>query len=177
MPLNAVRYNGDLVVAELATHRVVRRPAGTNAKVPMAGVPVPTGLATDGDSLWVADWATGRVLRIAQGGQALATPELVAAGLSFPEGMTLDNDGTLLVVETGTDKLTRIDPATGQKTVVEDGLDIGMQGPATMPPTYIFNDVDVDDCGNIYVSVDTDNTIEKLAPRGAGAPGCTNGSK
>lgn len=165
VPLNAVRYNGDLVVAELATHRVVRRPAGTMDKLPMAGVPVPTGLATDGDSLWVADWATGRVLRIAQGGQALASPELVAADLSFPEGMTVDNDGTLLVVETGTDQLTRIDPATGQKTVVEDGLDVGMQGPATMPPTYIFNGVDVDDAGNIYVSVDTHNTIEKLKPR------------
>ncbi|MFP4598489.1 MAG: SMP-30/gluconolactonase/LRE family protein [Persicimonas sp.] len=175
VPLNAVRYDGDLVVAELATNRVVSRPAGTNDTIPMAQVPVPTGLATDGDSLWVADWATGRVLRIAQGGQPLATPEMVAWGLSFPEGMTVDNDGTLLVVETGTDQLTRIDPTTGQKTVVEDGLDVGLQGPAGVPPTYIFNGVDVDQCGNIYVSVDTDNAIEKLTPQGAGAPGCLNG--
>lgn len=175
VPLNAVRYQGDLVVAELVTHRVVRRAAGTTNKETLAGVPVPSGLATDGDSLWVADWATGRVLRVAQGGQALAAPETVAAGLAFPEGMTVDTDGTLLVVETGTNQLTRIDPATGQKTVVEDGLDVGLRGPAGTPPTFIFNGVDVDDCGNIYVSVDTDNNIQKLTP--PGAAGCLNGKR
>ncbi len=165
VPLNAVRYQGDLVVAELGTHRVVRRPAGTTTKETLAQVPVPTGLATDGDSLWVADWATGRVMRIAQGGQALAAPQVVAQGLSYPEGMTLDTDGTLLVVETGTGQLTRIDPATGETSVVEDGLEVGLQGPPTMPPTYVFNGVDVDDDGNIYVSLDVKNTIEKLSPR------------
>jgi sugar lactone lactonase YvrE len=164
VPLNAVRYQGDLVVAELATHRVVRRPAGTTDKLPMAGVPVPTGLATDGDSLWVADWATGRVLLIADNGQTLPAPQLVASGLSFPEGMTVDSDGTLLVVETGADQLTRIDPATGAKTVVADDLEVGLAGPPGMPPTYIFNGVAADECGTIYLTVDSKNTIEKFTP-------------
>ncbi|MFW5966593.1 MAG: hypothetical protein ACOCV2_03695, partial [Persicimonas sp.] len=87
-PLNAVRYQGDLVVAELGKQRVVRRPADTVNTEPLASVPVPTGLATDGDSLWVADWATGRILRIAKGGEALETPELVTTDLAAPEGMT-----------------------------------------------------------------------------------------
>lgn len=175
-PLNAVRYNGDLVVAELTTHRVVRRPAGTTQTLPMAGVAVPTGLATDGDSLWVADWATGKVLRIAENGQTLAAPELVADGLVQPEGMTVDLDGTLLVVETGSDQLTRIDPTTGAKTVVKTGLDVGLSGPANLPPTFIFNGVDVGPCGVIYISNDTGNRIDTLVPTDFGTLMCLVGS-
>ncbi|AWV90184.1 SMP-30/gluconolactonase/LRE family protein [Bradymonas sediminis] len=175
-PLNAVRYQGDLVVAELTTHRVVRRPAGTTQTIPMAGVAVPTGLATDGDALWVADWATGNVLRIAEAGQALASPVLVASGLAQPEGMTVDRDGTLLVVETGSDQLTRIDPTTGAKTVVKTDLDVGLAGPAGMPPTYIFNGVDVGPCGVIYISNDTGNRIDTLMPTDFSSLMCIIGS-
>lgn len=173
-PLNAVRYQGDLVVAELGTHSVVRRADGTTDKETLGFAQIPSGLATDGDSLWVADWMTGQVMRIAEAGDPLAAPELVADGLVFPEGMAVDNDGTLLVVETGANQVTRIDPATGDKTVVDDGLDIGLPGPPGMPPTFVFNGIDVDDCGNIYVSVDTENSIVKLSPLGAGTPACMN---
>ena len=175
-PLNAIRYHGDLVVAELGTNRVVRRPAGTSDKLAMAGIPVPTGLATDGDSLWVTDWVTGNLYRIAENGQTLPSPVLVASGLVQPEGLTVDRDGTLLVVETGSDQLTRVNPTTGVKSLVKSGLDVGMAGPPGMPPTYIFNGVDVDQCGVIYISNDTGNRIDKLVPTDLGALLCIIGS-
>ncbi|RVU48227.1 hypothetical protein EA187_01975 [Lujinxingia sediminis] len=174
-PLNAIRYQGDLIVAELTANRVVRREAGTTDKEVLAAIPVPTGLATDGEDLWAADWVTGSVYLIAEDGQALAAPEVVAQGLSFPEGMAVDEDGDLLVVETGLNQVTRIDVETGEKSVLASGLNIGMAGPSGMPPTYIFNGIAVDDCGVIYVSVDTDNSVVKIAPRGRGALRCSFG--
>src|SRR5690554_4235751 len=174
-PLNAVRYQGDLIVAELSANQVVRREAGTTDKEVLAAMPVPTGLATDGDSLWAADWVTGSVFLIADDGQALAAPQVVAQGLSFPEGMAVDKDGNLLVVETGINQVTRIDVTTGEKSVLASGLNIGMAGPPGMPPTYIFNGIAVDNCGAIYVSVDTDNTVVQISPRGSGPLACAAG--
>src|SRR5690554_180514 len=175
-PLNAIRYHGDLVVAELGTNHVMRRPAGTSNKLAMANIPIPTGLATDGDSLWVTNWVTSNLYRIAENGQTLPSPVLVASGLVQPEGLTVDRDGTLLVVETGSDQLTRVNPTTGVKSLVKSGLDVGMAGPPGMPPTYIFNGVDVDPCGVIYISNDSCNRIDKLVPTDLGALLCIIGS-
>ncbi|RAL25474.1 hypothetical protein DL240_04480 [Lujinxingia litoralis] len=171
-PLNALRYQDDLIVAELSTHQVVRRAAGTTDKEVLAAVPVPTGLATDGDSLWVADWASGSVYLIADEGEPVSPPQVVAQGLSFPEGMAVDTDGDLLVVETGRNQVTRIDVESGETSVLASGLDIGMAGPAGMPPTYVFNGIAVDDCGVVYVSVDSDNSVVKISPRGREARAC-----
>ncbi len=173
-PLNALRYQDDLIVAELATNRVVRRPAGTTDTLAIAQIPMPTGLATDGDSLWVADWITGNIFQIAEDGQYLESPQQVAQGLSFPEGMAVDVDGTLLVVETGADQITRIDPSTGEKSALATGLPIGMEGPPGMPPTYVFNGIAIDDCGMVYVTVDSERSVLRLTPKGTGAPACIN---
>lgn len=174
-PLNALRYQGDLIVSELTANRVVRREAGTFDMETLAAIPVPTGLATDGEDLWAADWVTGNIYLIADDGQALASPQIVAQGLAQPEGMAVDKDGNLLVVETGIDQITKIDVQTGQTSMVASDLDVGMPGPPGMPPTYIFNGIAVDDCGVIYVSVDTDNSVVKITPRGVDTLRCIAG--
>lgn len=62
VPLNAIRFQGDLTVAELETGSVIRQDADTGERVVLAdGLFVPAGLASTEDDLWVSDWASGIV--------------------------------------------------------------------------------------------------------------------
>lgn len=152
-PLNAIRFGGDLVVAELGTGSVVRQrgadPAGRS--VLASGLGVPSGLAASADDLWAADYAAGTLLQLVADGQPLAQPRVVARGLRGPKGLAVDRDGSLLVVETAAGALTRVDPATGQARAVAEGLAFNPPHPGT-PPTTVFHSVAVGPSGAIYVT-------------------------
>jgi sugar lactone lactonase YvrE len=165
-PLNAIRFQGDLVVAEVAGHTISRKDHTTGVRSVIAALPVPTGLAAIGDSLFAADWATGRIVQIYDDAALLSPPRLVTAGLARPEGLAADVDGTLLVVETGTGRLLRVEPATGARHVIDDGLAVGLAGTAGLPPTFVFNGVTVGSDGTIYVTLDRNNQLAKLSPFG-----------
>ena len=164
VPLNAIRFRGDLIVAELGTGSVTRRDATGTRSVIASGLAVPAGLAaTDGD-LWVADEATGIVWKLVEDGAVLASPRLTAGRLHSPEGMAVDRDGSLLVVEAGDGRLSRIDPATGQVTTVAHGLKLGLRGSAAAPPTWALSSVAVGRNGTIFVTGDIANVIYRLRP-------------
>ncbi|MBI5548700.1 MAG: hypothetical protein HY901_32870, partial [Deltaproteobacteria bacterium] len=166
VPIFATSFGQDLVVSELATHCVWRRPAGTTDRIPLGcGLPVPAGIASDGSDLFVAEWASGNVYQLVQGGATLSPARVVASGLSHPEGLALTPEGALLVVETGTRTLSRIDLATQQKTVVADDLDVALAAPAGYPPTWVFNGVAVDACGVIYVTGDAGSSVTRIIPQ------------
>jgi sugar lactone lactonase YvrE len=168
VPLNAIRFQGDLVVAELATGRVVRVDAGTGERTTLAqGLFVPAGLAASDDDLWVGDWASGVVWQIVAGGEVLASPAPVASGLARPEGLALDRDGSLLVVESGLGRVTRLDPITGATRPVASGLGLGAPAVPGTPPTWIFNSVAVGATGEIYVTGDVANVVYRLSPQDA----------
>lgn len=167
IPLNAIRFQDDLVVADPGLGGVVW--ASDHAMIlPMDGeyVFLPVGLATDGEVLWVADWATGIVWQMGFAGKTPVYAVPIAFGLSKPEGMALDVDGTLLVVETGAKRLSRIDPATGFVQVVVDGLEIGVEAvdPAGLP-TAFFSGVAVGPSGAIYLTGDVNNVLYRIWPR------------
>jgi sugar lactone lactonase YvrE len=164
VPLNAIRFQGDLVVAELGTASVVRASAeDPSQRVTLAeGLGVPAGLAATDDDLWVADWAAGLVLQIVAGGEPLAEPVPVATGLLFPEGLAVAPDGSPLVVETGAGRLLRIDTATGEVSAVAEGLELGAPGVEGYPPTWMFNGVAVSPSGAIYVTGDVGNVLLRL---------------
>jgi sugar lactone lactonase YvrE len=162
VPLNAIGFQGDVVVSLLGTGSVVRASDG----FPLAtGLFVPAGLASTGDDLWVADWASGIVWQIVSGGVPLEGPIPVATGLSSPEGLAVDLDGNLLVVESGAGRLSRIDLATGQVSTVATDLELGAVGTPSMPPTWVFNGVAVGERGDIYVTGDIGNVIYRITER------------
>ncbi len=152
-PINAVGFGGDIVVAELSGEGspVVRIDGTTGEPTVLATMAVPTGLATNGTDLWVADWATGTVSQLIKDG-ATIDPVVVASGLAQPEGMALSPDGQLLAYETGAARVSTVDPASGTVTPIIEGLAAGYPAPAAMPPSYIFAGVAVDDASSIYVS-------------------------
>jgi sugar lactone lactonase YvrE len=166
VPLNAIRFRGDLVVADFGLGGVVWA-SDHGMILPSDGVSVlvPAGLATNGDVLWVADWATGTVWQIGFDGRAPLDPVPVASGLANPEGMAVDLDGSLLVVETGAGRLSRIDLATGAVSVVTDGLEPGVPGPEYVPPTGFFDGVAVGPSGAIYLTDNVNNTLLRIGPR------------
>ncbi len=165
-PVNAIRFQGDLVVPDLVLGGVVW---ASDMSMVLASdfvsVFLPTGLATDGERLWVGDWATGIVWQLEFDGRSVVSTEPVASGLAQPEGLALDEDGSLLVVETGTRQLSRIDLATGAVSVVATGLDVGMPALEGFPPTWWFDDVAVGSSGAIYVSENGRNVLTRIWPR------------
>lgn len=165
VPINAIRFQDDLVVADLGLGGVVWASTGSL----IVGAPdvfVPAGLATSGNVLWVADWASGIVWQLTfdDAGNLLGQAP-VAFDLSLPEGLALDLDGSLLVVETGAGRLSRIDLATGTVAVVAEELQLGAPGFPGGAPTQMFNGVTVGPSGAIYVTGDVGNVVYRIWPR------------
>jgi sugar lactone lactonase YvrE len=161
-PLNAIRFEGDLVVAGLTS--VVRvSAADPEVRETLAeGLDTPAGLAATDDDLWVSEWGAGRVLQIVADGERLSEPVPVATGLSFPEGLALTPGGSLLVVEAGAGRLSRIDLATGEVGTIAEGLQLGAEGVPGFPGIWGFNGVAVGPSGTIYVTGDVGNVLYRI---------------
>ena len=166
VPVNAIEFQGDMVVAELMTGSIVKRTPGTTERVVLAeGLYVPSGMTTDKcGNLWVTDWATGIIWQIVVGGVVQESPIPVAFDLIMPEGIAVDHRGRLIVVETGAQRLVRIDPATGEKQLIASNLPVGIPPAPDTPPQWILNGVAIDLFGAIYVSCDVENQIIKIWP-------------
>lgn len=165
VPMNAIMFQGELIVAELGLEPGAARLVRVNDtdRVTIAsGLAVPAGIAATEDDLWVSDWFMGMVLQIVEDGEVLAEPVPVATNLSFPEGLAVDGDGGLLVVETGTGKLLKLDLKTGKISNIAENLEIGEEAIPGVPPTYIFNGVAVSPSGTIYVTGDRSNVLYRI---------------
>lgn len=160
---NAVRHDGDIVATQLFAGNVVNAEDPTEVLLDATmtgglGPFVPLGLASDGDTLYVGDWATGIVWAVDDG---IAAP--LATGLQGLEGMVVDGD-RLLVVETGLQQVTAIDLATGATSPVIVGLDYSGRNPEGFFPYGTMSGVDVTDRW-IYVSDDGVNQVYKFHKR------------
>ena len=158
-PIDAVRLNtGEVIVSDLGLGGVVRM--SDNSQIVPLGVA--SGMATDGESVWAADWATGDIVQINFEGGAPVT-SVFNLGLEGPEGIALDLDGNLLVYETGAGRLTRIDDfATGDRTILIEGLEPKAGGLPGFPPMWFFDGIDVGPSGDIYIRGGGENVIYKI---------------
>jgi sugar lactone lactonase YvrE len=166
VPLNAVRLGGDIAVVELMSGGVV----WASTLEPILSIDqeqlfLPAGLATDGDRLWVSDWATGIVWQVEFDGTSPLPPVPIASDLANPEGLAFDYDGGLLVVESSAQRLSRIDLASGAVEVVAEALALGRQADPSGPPTGPVNGVAVGPSGAIYVTGDIGNVLYRIERR------------
>jgi len=173
IPTHAIRFQGDLVVAELGmgegAARVVRViPTDPIQYITLAeGLGAPACLAATDDDLWVSDWAAGTVLQLVVDGELLAEPIPVATGLARPEGLAVGPDGNLLVVETmggRTGQLSRISLESGTVRTVAKGLELRLETSPAFPPMHVCNGVAVGSSGTIYLTSDIKNQLIAIAP-------------
>ena len=146
VPIDAVQIDGDIIVSDFFLGGIVNASQGN---VVIKELTVASGLATDGTTLWAADQATGEIWQMDINDPGGAS--VIASGLQGPEGLALDNEGRLLVVEATASMLSRVDLSTGIKTVLVEGLDLFGPGLGA-PPTWGFDGVAVGSTGDIYVS-------------------------
>lgn len=154
---NAIRHDGDVVAAQIAFGNVVNAENPTEVFLDSTmtggvGPFVPLGLASDGDTLYVGDWATGIVWAVDDG---TAVP--LAIGLQGLEGMAIDGD-RLLVIETGLRQVTAIDLATGETSPAIVGLDYSDRVPLDFFPFGVMSGIAVGE-RSIYVSDDGVNQV------------------
>lgn len=162
-PMNAIRFQGDLVVSELGTGSVVRS-SGPGDRQVLAVLGLPIGLAATEDDLYVADWAIGAVFQLIADGVPVVIP--LAFGLQSPEGLAVAPDGnSLLVVEPSAGRVSSIALATGQVTTFLDGLKIGLPAISNMPPFFTFNGIAVGPSGAVYVTGDKANVLYRIDVR------------
>lgn len=168
VPVNGLGFGDSLIVAELGSGSVVRASGPDYAnREPLIALTVPAGLATGNGALYAGDWATGEIWQLAENEEYLAEPRLVGSGFAAPEGLAVLPTGQLAVVETGTGNLMMLDPATGEKTRLAEGLSIE---PAIVPPppgavpSSWFDGVAAAEDGTLYVSGHMGNRIYEIAP-------------
>jgi hypothetical protein len=135
---------------------------------------VPLGLVARDDDLWVGDWYTGVVWQLIADGQELADPIPAATGLSGPEGMAFDLDGSLLVVEGTAGRVSRIRLESGAVTPVVSGLELSATGAGMLPPFVGINGIALGSSGALYVSGDLGVKVYRLVPRTLYIPGAAN---
>src|SRR5437868_5012989 len=73
----------------------------------------PFGITVKGSDVYVSDGESGKIWRIAGDGN----PGVFVAGLDTPSGIAFDSAGGLIVADSGTNTIDRID-ASGQVTVI-----------------------------------------------------------
>jgi sugar lactone lactonase YvrE len=152
-PVSAIRYGTMLAVAEHGTGRVVGLADG--AVVPLAtDLPAPTGLASDGERLFVSDRERGEIIEIARAGEPI-TPRVAASGLDAPEGIAWTARG-LVVVEGESGRVLEVTDAgeTRLLAIVAPGTP---PVSAAEPPSMVLNGVAV--LGNTLVVTGETNRV------------------
>lgn len=156
-PTNAIVHGSDIAVAQAGSAdgtgpgSVVKL---SDRSVLVDGLQLPTGLASDGTTLYVADWRTGDIWSVGPAGK-----KPVAAGLNHPEGLALTADGhTLLVVEEGIDQVTSINLTNGDRRAAAH-VALGDHYPPGLQPYGQFTGVTVAPDGSFWVSSDIDNVL------------------
>ena len=156
---DVIRFGGDLY-SSVALFNNVSRLSDAGSEIVLE-VETPTGLAATDTELYVASSAPGTILQLAADGALLDEPLVIAEGLAVPEGLAVLPDGNLVVVETGSGNVTRIDVATGETTVLAEGISPAYTI-ADFYPAFTPNSVAVAPSGNIYVTSPGDGNVYRI---------------
>jgi sugar lactone lactonase YvrE len=157
---------GHLLVGDQALGAVFDVEIATGHTVPVVqGLRSPSGLAFNpGErTVYVSDTGGGRVLGVHLALPA-PSPFLVATGLAGPEGVAVDGNGDVLVVEGDTGTLHRVNPNGGRRWPIASGLPTRTAG-IGLPLLNYSSDVLVRRDGSIVVSGDADGSLVELARR------------
>ena len=154
--------DGSFLVAELGTGSLLKVSGaeGENREAVAGELGGPVGLAFAGENtVYVTEAMGGNVVRV---DLSTGEKEVVASGLKMPEGIAVQADGKILVVEAELQRLVEINPDSGAITPLVEDLAIGLVPVAGTPRTGAMSDVEVSDSGAIYVTGEMENVVYKI---------------
>jgi sugar lactone lactonase YvrE len=159
--------NGDVVVCEAGSGRVLSIGADGETRVLASGLDAPTGVQCHPDgSVIVSEAGAGRIVHIKDGHVAT-----MLDGLAEPHGVTASN-GAVYALDRGTGSLHRI--ADGTSEIIATNLPIGISAGMkvnTLPgidllmpgPLLPFSDITTLGDGSIAVGGDADGSVRVLS--------------
>ena len=156
---DVIRFGGGLY-SSLSLANNVSRLSATGSEI-VFEVNSPTGLAATGTEVYVASLADGTILERAADGALLDAPAVVAEALDTPDGLAVLPNGELVVVETGSGDVTRVDLFTGDTTTLAESI-----SPAyaltELYPAFIPSSVAAAPSGNISVTSPADGNVWRI---------------
>jgi sugar lactone lactonase YvrE len=153
--------DGSLVIAEgsgrltwlKGNDAAARREVANGFKIPQALALVPGQPA----AVYVLEAGSAQITRVElENGNR----EVIAKDLARPNGLTVDANGNLYVIEAAQQRLVRIDAKTRARTTVATGLPVGAPGLSTFSAGLAAGSG-----GVLYVSSDIENSVYRLSPR------------
>jgi WD40 repeat protein len=162
-PIDALPFQGDIVVTESASGSVVRfNPSMPEQRTLLAsGLQEPAGLTSTGENVYTTDRSAGQILLIVENGHVLQPPRAVVNGLEGPEGLAIDEEGRILVVEAEAGLVSRIDLQTGSKSILAENLEIHVKSQEGFPSTMFFNGIVVSK-GRVFVTGDKASVLYRI---------------
>ena len=163
-PSDAIELaDGRLIALEAATGNI--RPV-TDGDAP--GEPIVTGLNFP---VAMTEAAAGK-LYVTETSGALASVDLatgtitrVLEGLAGPEGLDVGADGRVYLAEAGAGRVIAFDPKDGSKSVIAEGIKMGLPAAEGTLPAYTTSGVAVSKKdGSVYVASDITNAIYRITP-------------
>jgi sugar lactone lactonase YvrE len=163
-PSDAIELaDGRLIALEAATGNIRLVPDGDTP-----GEPIVTGLNFP---VAMTEAAAGK-LYVTETSGALASVDLatgtitrVLEGLAGPEGLDVGADGRVYLAEAGAGRVIAFDPKDGSKSVIAEGIKLGLPAAEGTLPAYTTSGVAVSKKdGSVYVASDITNAIYRITP-------------
>jgi sugar lactone lactonase YvrE len=157
---DVIQFGDRVLVSQPMSGKVVTI-TDTGTAPYMSGLGDPAGLAATATDLFVSIYSAGEIRQIAEGGQPLEPPRVIASGLALPEGLAVLPDGDLAVVETRTGDVLRVNRTTGGTTVLASAVSPSVA--ADMPTALgTLNPVSVGASRYLYVLSPVDKKVLKV---------------
>lgn len=160
-PVSAVRYAGEIVVADHGTGSVVAFSEGGKRTL-VDGLRAPTGLVVEQGDLYLSDRERGQILMLGSDGGVRETPLVVAEGLETPEGFVVTDRG-FIVVEADPGRVVEIN-SEGARRPLADIAPGTQAASASQPPSQVFNGIAMSKDGRLFVPGETERVLYRIEP-------------